>query len=231
LYHIARFYGIITYMKKNKNYQGPDPLYFEEEGVAFFMWEDDPFVVTVTASKTPRGYLTDWWISGLTHEGFHNKEENGYPTLLLRAQIGVSKKESKAVLQADLLDLWETHFLDIAFDSAIQGGIPAKDSKTDAETKKLHAQHHLEGHDHLGHFDSSISVSPLTERSARQYSLLTSLGYPKAQKLIADYESKTHAIEVSVGAIDRRLYISRRAGLIQKKQTETKFFKNTNDWR
>lgn len=218
-------------MEINKNYQGLVPLYFREEGLAFFKWEYDPFVVTVTASKTSLGYLTDWWISGLTHEGFHNKEQSGYPTLLLRAQIGVSKKDSKEVLLADLQDLWETHFLDIAFDSAIQGGIPAKASNTDSETKKLHAVHHLEGHDHLGHFDSSVSESPLTERSARQYSLLTSLGYPKAQKLIAEYESKTQGIEVLVGAIDRRLYISRRAGLIQKKQTDTKFFKNTNDWR
>jgi len=231
LYHIATFYGIITYMEINNDYQGLVSLYFAEDGVAFFKWEDDPFVVTVTAAKTPRGYLTDWWITGLTHEGFHDKENKGFPTLLLRAQIGVSKKESKAVLEADLHDLWDKHLMDIAFDSAIQGGIPAKDSKTDSETKKLHAEHHLEGHDRLGHFDSPSSVSPLTERSARQYSLLTSLGYPKAQKLIADYESKTLAIEVLVGAIDRRLYISRKAGLIQKKQSETLFFKNTNDWR
>ncbi len=188
-------------------------------------------MVTVTASKTPRGYLTDWWISGLTKEGFHDKENKGFPTLLLRAQIGVSKKESRSILEADLHDLWEKHLMDLAFDSAIQGGIPTKDSKTESEIKKLHAEHHLEGHDRLGYFDSPNSESPLTERSARQYALLISLGYPKAQKLIADYETKANAIEVLVGAIDRRLYISRKTGLIEKKQSDTKFFKNTNDWR
>jgi hypothetical protein len=205
--------------------------YFVDKGVAFFKWEDDPFVVTVTATKTHRGYLTDWWISGLTWEGFHDKGSLGFPNLMLRAQIGVSKKESKFILEADLHDLWERHLKDISFDSAIQGGITRNDLVTDSEMKQLHADYHLEGHDRLEHFDSKTSESPLTDRSARQYNLLTSLGYPKSQKMIADYESKRQAIDVLVGAIDRRLYVGRKMGLISKKQNDTTFFKNTNDWK
>jgi len=217
-------------MKTNNNFQGAVALYFRDEGTAFFKWEDDPFVITVTATKTTRGYLTDWWISGLSWEGFHNKKSKGFPKLMLRVQVGVSKKESRVILEADLHELWMDRIKELAFESAIQGGIEKNELGADSKIKQLHAEYHLEGHDRLGHFDQHDSETPLTERSAREYSLLISLGYPRAQKLIAEYETKKQAVEVLVGAIDRRLYMSRKAGLIDKKKQETTFFKKTNDW-
>lgn len=149
---------------------------------------------------------------------------------MLRAQLGISKKESKVILEADLHTLWLENIKDLAFESAIQGGIDKNEITTDSQIKLLHAEAHLEGHDRMGHFDSENSPTPTTERSARQYGLLTSLGYPKAQQLIADYETQKFAIEVLVGAVDRRLYMSRKTGLIPKKEKETKFFKNSNEW-
>jgi hypothetical protein len=217
-------------METKNNLEGIHCRYLREEGIAFFKWEDDPFVVTVTATKTQRGYLTDWWISSPTWEGFHDEENPGFPKLMLRAQLGISKKESRIILEADLHTLWLENIKDLAFESAIQGGIEKNEIQTDSQIKSLHAEFHLEGHDRLGHFDSKKSVTPTTERSARQYGLLTSLGYPKAQQLIADYETEKLAIEVLVGAVDRRLYMSRKTGLIPKRDKDTQFFKNSNEW-
>jgi len=197
--------------------------------VALFKWEDDPFVVTVTATNAPNGYLCDWWVSGISQAVFHGRE-SGFPKMMLRAQIGISRKDSAVQLEQALHELWFEHFKDLAFESAIQGGLIKAEVASDLDTKSLHSELHLEGHDRLGHFDSEDASSPLTERSAKQYGLLTSLGHPRSQKLIADYETKKQAIEVLVGAIDRRLYISRKAGLVEKKAPEPPFFRGGKDF-
>lgn len=209
--------------------QGVYASFNRADAIAVFKWEDDPFVVSVTASNTNNGYLCDWWVSGISQAIFHGNE-NGFPRMMLRAQIGISIKESALELEAALHELWFEHFKDLAFESAIQGGLMRSVLSTDLNTKTLHAEFHLEGHDRLGHFNSKSSEAPLMERSAKQYGLLTSMGHTRSQKLIADYESKQQAIEVLVGAIDRRLYMSRKAGLVEKKTLETPFFRNNQDF-
>lgn len=211
-------------MRLENKLQGIVANYMPEQGVAFYKWEDDPFVVTVTASKTARGYITDWWISGLTWSDFHNDDTGGTPKLMIRAQLGMSKKKTAHELELTLQGIWLDSLKELAFGSAVHGGIEKIEVGVDSSLKQLHAEHHLEGHDRLGHFDSAISESPVTERSARQYGLLTSIGYPKAQKLIAEFETTRQAIEVLVGAIDRRLYMGRKLGMIPKKQLDTPFF-------
>ena len=196
---------------------------------ALFKWVDDPFVVTVTAANTANGYLCDWWVSGISQAVFHGKE-SGFPRMMLRAQIGVSRKESALQLEQALHELWFEHFKDLAFESAIQGGLMKAEVPSDLEVKSLHSELHLEGHDRLGHFDDEDAGSPLMERSAKQYGLLTSMGHPRSQKLIAEYETKKQAIDVVVGAIDRSLYMSRKAGLVEKKTSEPPFFRNDADF-
>jgi hypothetical protein len=199
------------------------------DGIALFKWEDNPFVVTATVSNTQNGYLCDWWVSGISQAVFHGKE-NGFPRMMLSAQIGVSRKESALQLEEALHELWFDHFKDLAFESAIQGGLMKAEVPSDLEVKSLHSELHLEGHDRLGHFDAEDSGSPLMERSAKQYGLLTSMGHPRSQKLMAEYETKKQAIDVLVGAIDRRLYMSRKAGLVEKKTSEQPFFRNGTDF-
>jgi hypothetical protein len=226
------FYAIIAYMNKKSipDLQGQFASFNASEKSALFKWEDSPFVVSVTVSNTPNGYLCDWWVSGISQAVFHGKDKNGFPKMMLRAQIGVSRKESALQLEAALHELWFAHFKDLAFESAIQGGLVKAEVPSDLETKTLHSELHLEGHDRLGHFDAEDSDSPLMERSAKQYGLLTSMGHPRSQKLIAEYETKQQAIEVLVGAIDRRLYMSRKAGLVEKKSTEPPFFRKESNF-
>jgi len=196
---------------------------------ALFKWEDDPFVVTVTATNNFNGYLCDWWVSGISRAVFHGKE-NGSPKMMLRAHIGVSRKDSALQLEKALHELWFDHFKDLAFESAIEGGLMKAEVPSNLEVKSLHSELHLEGHDRLGHFDTEDTGSPLMERSAKQYGLLTSMGHPRSQKLIAEYETKKQAIEVLVGAVDRRLYMSRKAGLVEKKTSEPPFFRDDTDF-
>lgn len=202
----------------------------KEEGSALFKWEDDPFVVTVTANRTANGYVTDWWISGISQRAFHSEGFGDAPKLMLRAQLGITTKKNRIELENELHEIWLTNLKDLSFGSAIHGGIDKLEVQIDSNLKTTIVEKHLHGHDRLGHFDATSTESPMTERSARQYALLTSLGYPKAQKLIAQYESEQQAIEVLVGAIDRRLYTGRKLGMIPKKESSKPFFKDSNDF-
>lgn len=217
-------------MKDKKSFQGLESHYMREQGMALFKWEDDPFVVTVTASRTANGYVTDWWISGISQKAFHYEGLGDSPKLMVRAQLGITSKENRIELENELHDIWLSNLKDLAFGSAIHGGIDKLEVQVDSELKSRIVEMHLHGHDRLGHFDAKSKESPVTERSARQYALLTSLGYPKAQKLIAQYETEQQAIEVLVGAIDRRLYTGRKLGMIPKKESAKPFFKNTSDF-
>lgn len=202
-----------------------------KERGAFFKWEDDPFVVTVNVDQTQDGYLTEWWVSGLTKRDFHDQSPDGFPKLILKLQLGISRKESGIELEQSIHEIWFESVKELSFESAIQGGIqqPLGISSSTA-IQDLHADFHLEGHDRLDHFESVDSDSPTTLRTAKQYGLLKSMRYPRTQQAIAEYESRKQAIEVLVGAIDRRLYMSRKSGLVKKKATNVPFFKSGNTW-
>ena len=196
------------------------------ENRAFFKWEDDPFVITVDVANSSNGYLADLWVTGIPRREFHEPSSQGHPAAMLRIQIGISRKQSVGILENELHYLWNETLLDLSMGSAIQNGIvfPRSSGLSRIEHWQQHAWHHLEGHTNLGHFSNEESSSPLIERTAKQYGLLKSLGVTQTQKLIADFESDNQNQNISLAAIDRRLFQGRQLNLIQKKNDQLPAF-------
>lgn len=203
-----------------------DPLsnqhisYKPEEGRAFFKWEDNPFVVTVEATNTLNGYLADWWVTGIPRREFHEPSSTGHPVAMLRVQVGITRKQSLSILEQELHSVWGEVLMELAMGSAIQNGIefPTTTGLSRIQNWQQHAWHHLEGNSNLGHFSTGQSSSPVAERTSKQYKLLKSLGVTQAQKVVAEFESDIQNQEISLAAIDRRLFQGRQMNLIQKKK-------------
>lgn len=171
-----------------------------------FLWIDDPFVGTVFCTKNERGYQTDWWISG-------RKWEDNTPKLVLRLRASVECQRDE--LQSRLVHMWKESLQELAFGSAIPGGItnPSQDLKELSEREReLLFERHLSGHSQMDHFNT-LGRSKV-ERTANMYLLLKSLGSKQPQKAIAQFESIPFKTEVKPTAINQRLALARQAGFL-----------------
>lgn len=176
-----------------------------------FMWGDNPFVVSVLCEKTPNGYLTDWWVTG-------RRYSKDVPRLLLRLRM--SLPESTKGLREDLLNKWNLHLVDLAFESAEEGGIenPSPGLKELSPNKQQELfQFHLTGHDQFHHFNNFGNSK--VEKTANMYLLLKSLGSTRSQQAIAKFESFPFIHEVAVTAINQRLANAKKKGFIPPKSS------------
>lgn len=176
-----------------------------------FMWADNPFVVSVLCEKTGSGVLTDWWVTG-------RRYSKDVPRLLLRMRI--SLPESPNGLRENLLNKWNSHLVELAFDSAEGGGIenpsPGLKELTPSKQQELF-QFHLTGHDQFHHFNHFGNSK--VEKTANMYLLLKSLGSTRPQQAIAKFESFPFIHEVAVTAINQRLANAKKKGFIPPKSS------------
>ena len=190
-----------------------------------FMWGDNPFVVSVLCEKTATGFLSDWWVTG-------RRYSRDAPRLLLRMRI--SLPESPKGLREDLLNKWNTHLVELAFDSAEAGGIenpsPGLKELTASKQQELF-QFHLKGHDQFHHFNNFGNSK--VEKTANMYLLLKSLGSTRPQQAIARFESFPFIREVAVTAINQRLANAKKKGFIPAKSglEETSVAQDERDMR
>lgn len=176
-----------------------------------FMWADNPFVVSVLCEKTGSGVLTDWWVTG-------RRYSKRVPRLLLRMRMSLS--ESPKGLRETLLNKWNSHLVELAFDSGEGGGIenpsPGLKELTPSKQQELF-QFHLTGHDQFHHFNHFGNSK--VEKTANMYLLLKSLGSTRPQQAIAKFESFPFVHEVAVTAINQRLANAKKKGFIPPKSS------------
>ena len=141
------------------------------------------------------------------------KWEEDTPKLLLRLRTAVSG--TKEELLPQLVAIWEHSLMELAFGSAISGGIvnPTQDLKELTEAQRLLMfDRHLKGHAQMGHFN--IKSDSKIERTGNMYLLLKSLGSKQPQREIATFESIPFVREVKAAAINQRLALARKSGYL-----------------
>jgi hypothetical protein len=148
----------------------------------------NPFVFSVECLPRPDGtFICEWWVTGPTNPQLGSAP----PVLLIHFVMGIGCK--KEDLENEINMWWEQRIEELAFASAISGGIVV-DSKRlkelPAATQHDIIHNHLASHDRLQHFaPAKGSRATLTIRTAFMYGLLRSLGVSKVQKEIANFES------------------------------------------
>lgn len=180
-----------------------------------FLWLDAPFVGTVFCSPGDRGVTTEWLVSGKRWEDESSK-------LILRFRIALPVPFD--TIQTAIRETWESSLRDLAFGSAIAGGVAnhTVDLKVlSVKQRKQMFDAHLKGHAELGHFN--IKGDSRAERTANMYLLLKSLGSNQPQQAIASFESIPFVSEVKATAINQRLAKARKAGFLPaESEPETK---------
>lgn len=180
-----------------------------------FLWLDAPFVGTVFCNPGDRGVTTEWLVSGKRWEDESSK-------LILRFRIALPVPLD--TIQTAIREVWESSLRDLAFGSAISGGVAnhADGLKVlSMQQRKQMFDAHLKGHAELGHFN--IKGDSRAERTANMYLLLKSLGSKQPQQAIASFESIPFVSEVKATAINQRLAQARKAGFLPaESEPETK---------
>jgi hypothetical protein len=136
---------------------------------------------------------------------------------------------SKEELEAYLLQFWEERIQELAFSSAITGGIKQDSSNLKAlssESRTWLIRSALMGNDWLKNFN--ITSSSVIERTGLMYQLLRSMGVWNSQAAIADFETYNFAnnwermkagevveLVIKPAIINQRLVLARRAGIIK----------------
>lgn len=147
-----------------------------------------PFAFSVECLPRPDGtFVCEWWVTGPTNPEFGSAP----PVLLVHLVMGLGCREED--LENELNTWWDQRIEELAFASAISGGI-AVDSKRLKELSEKTQQdlihNHLASHDRLHHFAPSMgSRATLTIRTAFMHALLRSMGVSRVQKEIASFES------------------------------------------
>lgn len=171
-----------------------------------YLWTDEPFVGTVFCTRLDKGFETDWWVSGTTW-----KDEK--PRLMLRLRLSVDASEAE--LKGKLEEIWSNNLVDLAYGSAVPGGIndPSIDQRDlTISQKNFLFERQLHGHMQLHSFN--IKGDSKVERTANMYLLLKSFGSTQPQKAIAAFESKSFVHDVLPSAINQRLAMARKAGFL-----------------
>lgn len=148
----------------------------------------NPFVFSVECLPRPDGtFVCEWWVTGPTSPEFGASP----PVLLVHLIFGLGCKQDD--LENELNMWWDQRVEELAFASAISGGIVVDSQKLkqlSQSTQQDIIHHHLASHDSLHHFaPAKGSRATLTIRTAFMYALLRSLGVSKVQREIANFES------------------------------------------
>ena len=235
-------YAIITYMSEQDFFEDAHPDYKvtgffadwnEEQKTGYFYFIDEPMVVTGTVKLVKNGYLVEYWVSGLSWSDFHDAFEKT-PRLLLKTTLGVKQKRNPRELEETILQIWNFQLIDLAFLAANEGQMIRLDSSIpENEETTFHAKWQLIGHHRLGTFDSGAENNPTTTRTARQYELLKSMGYTRAQKAIMDFEKRVLETNLMLSALEGRLNTARSKGMVLLKEDaepSSNFFLDDNEW-
>lgn len=170
-----------------------------------YLFVDQPFVGSIFCKNEGQNYLVDWWVT--------SHRPNSSPCLVLRAQS--SFKAEKSRLEKKLQSHWKRFFLKPAMASAKCGGISAETEdfkRLSSDSQHNLIQGHLFAHDRNEHFNH-LGNSKVA-KTASMYLLLNSLATKQPQKAIAAYEDPEMLGEVKTTAINQRLALAKKAGLL-----------------
>lgn len=191
------------------------------DGEFHLMVADSPFVFLVIATPSQLGgYSSRWWITG-------KDWKTEQPIMIGYLEWGVNS--SKEELEGNLVQFWEERIQELAFSSAITGGIKQNSSNLKALSDKSRTwliRSALMGNDWLKNFN--ITSSSVIERTGLMYQLLRSMGVWNSQASIADFETYNFAdnwermkageeveLVIKPTIINQRLVLARRAGIIK----------------
>lgn len=185
-----------------------------------FHFGDFPFAVSVFCQRIERGYIADFWISGMRYQ-------NDHPRLVVRLVTGINEHEPK-YLGGTVNQVWEQQLQEMAFGSAMVGGI-ALDTHTSSMTKSDREGmllFHLDAHDRFAS-EMGLSRRSKVEQTALWHNLIRSFGVKQTQQIIAHHEWVKDAAKPGVSAeefderenhrtshINQRLQLARRQGLL-----------------
>ena len=184
-----------------------------------FHFGDFPFAVTVFCSRQEKGYIADYWISG-------RRYSDDEPRLVMRVTAAINA-ENTDELEAAVNDFWGTELQEMAFGSAMAGGI-ASHQKNDM-TKQAREDmlfFHLAAHDRFAEAMGDQKMSRV-EQTARWHNLIRSFDVKQTQKLIVRHQWVSDLAEDGVTAeefekrdrqrsavINARLMAARKQGLL-----------------
>jgi hypothetical protein len=174
------------------------------ESRAEMLIRDDQLVATVDVEKNPDGFNLDWWVSGSTR--------NGELRLLLRFQVAITDAKAFTEVMTMCENYWEKELREMAWGSAIAGGIPDLASPPGVAVRRDHVRVHLKEHDELGNLDQGDLR--VFVRTLHQYQLVKSFGYKSAQPLIAEFEN------LPLSTVVKRLSMARDSGLLPKQASK-----------
>jgi hypothetical protein len=172
-----------------------------------YMWGEQPFVVSVLCDRTERGFITSWWVSG-------KKGIEDAPTLVLQARMSVPAATQDELLAA-LHEYWNDCLRELAFGSAVAGGVkvtPAGLKELEDARRGRLLDFHLKGNDLFRNF--YVEGTSKVERTGRMYAMLKAMGSLQPQRTIANFETGQLGTEVKATAINQRLVLAKRQGLV-----------------
>lgn len=170
-----------------------------------FLFIDQGFVGSIFCKNVGENYLLEWWVT--------RHRPNSSPCLVLR--VHSSFKAERSGLEKKLQSYWKRFFMKPASASGTAGGIAAEtqDFKRLSPSRQQNLiQGHLFAHDRNGHFNH-LGYSKVA-KTASMYLLLTTLGTKQPQKAIAAFEDSEMLGEVKTTAINQRLALAKKAGLL-----------------
>jgi hypothetical protein len=180
---------------------------------------DFPFAVTVFCSKQERGYIADYWISG-------RRYSDDEPRLVMRLTAAINAGD-RDELQTSVSAFWETQLQEMAFGSAMVGGIATH--KNDEITKQARDDmliFHLHAHDRFAEAMGDQKLSKV-EQTARWHNLIRSFDVLQTQKIICAHQWVSDLAEEGTpsqvfeerdrkrsAVINSRLVAARKQGLL-----------------
>jgi hypothetical protein len=180
---------------------------------------DFPFAVTVFCTKQERGYIADYWISG-------RRYSDDEPRLVMRLTAAINAGDSED-LEASVNNFWDTHLQEMAFGSAMVGGIAAH--QNDEITKQARDDmliFHLHAHDRFAEAMGEQKRSRV-EQTARWHNLIRSFDVRQTQKIICAHQWISDLAEEGItpeefeardrkrsAAVNSRLITARKQGLL-----------------
>lgn len=189
---------------------------FEEiqkrDSQTIYQFGDWPFVGSVYLTPSDDGFLSDWVITGV-------RKSDSLPKFMLRIVTGISSSQADVI--PDCSNLWMENIQELAFHAAMQGGQDLPVNSLPNDMKKELANFHLFAHDRFGDFMQESAT--VTERTARMFHLIKSMGFVQAQKLITEYEVSNSTGKVKPSTVAKRLHMAREAGLIPYLSADNSF--------
>lgn len=182
-----------------------------------FHFGDFPFAVSVFCFKQEKGYIADYWISG-------RRYSDDEPRLVMRVTAAINEEEE---IEAAVNHYWEIQLQEMAFGSAMVGGIAAH-HKNDM-TKQLRDEmlsFHLDAHDRFAEAMGDRKRSKV-EQTARWHNLIRSFDVKQTQKIIVSHQWVADLAEEGMtpeefekrdrnrsAVINSRLITARKQGLL-----------------